>query len=136
LQSLLKSLTEQIRETIGYAVVNAPLHASAMDKLVLAAPSDDDIRKPYPDTLPRFASYTLTRRSALLRALAEIRQQGWPCVDGRQPLRAGRAHPRHHQQHDRRPGDLRPRATHQAASANHVIDLSTATISGILNQEG
>jgi len=109
LQPTLTELADQLQEAIGYAVVKGetgldliteetpksrlftlshayvgrdfPLHASAMGKLVLAELADDRLQEVLPETLPMMTCHTITRRSALIRALHEIRQQGYAVVD-------------------------------------------------------
>lgn len=104
----IEHLAEQINEMIGYAVVNGdadfdliaeasadrllslsqgyvgrdfPLHASATGKLILASLSDDKIIAMLPRTLPRMASKTITNRADLIRALKDVRDQGYATVD-------------------------------------------------------
>lgn len=107
-QPVLKALAEQLNEMIGYAVVSGdadfelvaeasgarlitftqgyvgrafPMHASATGKLVLAELSDGKVKTLLPETLPGMTDQTITDRAELIRALQEIREQGYATID-------------------------------------------------------
>ncbi|GAA3725242.1 DNA-binding IclR family transcriptional regulator [Spinactinospora alkalitolerans] len=58
-----------------------PLHASSTGKILLAELPKDRIESLLPPALEAFASRTITDRGALLKELAEVREQGYSVID-------------------------------------------------------
>ncbi|WP_433875275.1 IclR family transcriptional regulator [Sinomonas atrocyanea] len=108
IQPMLDALSEELNEMIGYAVVNGegdfdliaeaygtrlltmaqgwvgrefPIHASATGKLVLAELTDEKVEAMLPETLPSLTRFTITDRKELIKALHEIRRQGYSTLD-------------------------------------------------------
>ncbi|MBU6266746.1 MAG: IclR family transcriptional regulator [Sphingomonadales bacterium] len=61
----------------GYVGRDLPLHASAMGKLSLAELDDASVRALLAPELPQVAPATITSREALIRALAQVRRDGF-----------------------------------------------------------
>lgn len=108
IQPVLESLAEELKEMVGYAVVNGeadfdlvaeaaasrlislsqgyvgrefPLHASATGKIILAEMNDDAVRKLLPKKLPRLTEKTITDRTDLIAQLSDVRSRQFAELD-------------------------------------------------------
>ncbi|GAA2804926.1 IclR family transcriptional regulator [Saccharopolyspora taberi] len=58
-----------------------PMHASSTGKVLLAEQSPERLRTMLPDELEAFTPYTITDRTALLKELEQVREQGFAIID-------------------------------------------------------
>jgi DNA-binding IclR family transcriptional regulator len=58
-----------------------PMHASSTGKVLLAERSADELRRMLPEKLEAFTPYTITDRTALIKELAQVREQGFAIID-------------------------------------------------------
>jgi DNA-binding IclR family transcriptional regulator len=58
-----------------------PLHASATGKIILSELADDQLRTTLPEKLETFTPQTITSRTALLKELRRVREQGYAVTD-------------------------------------------------------
>jgi len=106
---LMQELAEKVNETVTLSVPNShdsldliaeatgshmvgmmsrnmigreyPLHASASGKVLLAEMTTDKLLALLPEKLEAYASQTITDRKALLKEIAQVREQGYAIID-------------------------------------------------------
>ncbi|CAM02057.1 IclR family transcriptional regulator [Saccharopolyspora erythraea NRRL 2338] len=58
-----------------------PMHASSTGKVLLAEQPPDKLRAMLPEKLEAFTPYTITDRTALIKELEQVREQGFAIID-------------------------------------------------------
>lgn len=58
-----------------------PMHASSTGKVLLAEQPAEKLRRTLPDALEAFTPYTITDRTALLKELEQVHEQGFAIID-------------------------------------------------------